>query len=77
MTLFIYDNLRAINLTSSENEATFGTINTMYNDLNSIDVKEISAINSISDYKKDIDSSDLIDEEEKTNFKKQIADLEK
>ena len=77
LTLFIYDNLRAINLTSSENEATFGTINTMYNDLNSIDVKEISAINSISDYKKDIDSSDLIDEEEKTNFKKQIADLEK
>ena len=77
LTLFIYDNLRAINLTSSENEAIFGTINTMYNDLNSIDVKEISAINSISDYKKDIDSSDLIDEEEKTNFKKQIADLEK
>lgn len=77
LTLFIYDNLRAINLTSSENEVTFGTINTMYNNLNSIDVKEMSAINAISDYKKDIDSSDLIDEEEKNNFKKQIADLEK
>jgi hypothetical protein len=77
LTLFIYDNLRAINLTSSENEVTFGTINTMYNDLNSKDVKEMSAINSISDYKKDIDSSDLIDEEEKSHFKKLIADLEK
>ena len=77
LTLFIYDNLRAINLTSSENEVTFGSINTMYNDLNSKDINEMSAINAISDYKKDIDSSDLIDEEEKTNFKKLIADLEK
>ena len=77
LTLFIYDNLRAINLTSSENEVTFGSINTMYNDLNSKDINEMSAISSIYDYKKDIDSSDLIDEEEKSNFKKLIADLEK
>jgi hypothetical protein len=49
----------------------------MYNDLNSKDINEMSAISSIYDYKKEIDSSDLIDEEEKSHFKKLIADLEK
>ena len=75
LTLFIYENFRSINLISSDNEITFGSINTMFNELHSTDIKEMSVICSISGYKNDIDSSDLIDEEEKINLKKQITNL--
>ena len=76
LTLFIYENFRSINLISSDNETTFGSINAMFNELNSTDIKEMSVICAVSGYKNDIDSSDLIDEEEKINLKKQIANLE-
>jgi len=72
LTLFIYNNLPSANV-----ENTFGKINEKFNMLNSSDIYEMSAIYNLVYYKAELDSSDLLDEEEKSNLRKQIADLEK
>jgi hypothetical protein len=80
LTLFIYENLRAINggnFISIDNDKTFGEINNEYNNLDGFDVKEMAAICNIDSFKNEIASSDFIDEEAKANLNKQFQDLDK
>jgi hypothetical protein len=80
LTLFIYENLRAINggnFVSIDNDKTFGEISNEYNNLDSFDVKEMAAVCDIDSFKNDINNFDFIDEEAKANLNKQIQDLDK
>ncbi len=77
LALFIYDNLRVLGLPNIEYETAFGSINEKFNAIRSSDIKEMSAINDLEIYKSKIDSSEFLDNEERTALKKQIADLEK
>jgi hypothetical protein len=80
LTLFIYENLRAINggnFISIDNDKTFGEISNEYNNLDSFDVKEMAAVCDIDSFKNDINNSDFIDEEAKANLNKQFQDLDK
>ena len=77
LALFIYDNLRVLGLPSIEYETAFGAINEKFNTICSSDIKEMSAINDLVIYKSKIDSSEFLDDEERTALKQQIADLEK
>ena len=77
LSLFIYDNLRVLGMPSIEFETAFGLINEKFNTISSSDIKEMSAINNLVIYKSKIDSSDFLDDEERTALKQQIADLEK
>jgi hypothetical protein len=80
LTLFIYENLGAINggnFVSIDNDKTFGEINNEYNNLDSFDVKEMAAVCDIDSFKNDINNSNFIDEEAKANLNKQFKDLDK
>jgi hypothetical protein len=80
LTLFIYENLRAINggnFINVDDDKIIGEISAEYEKINAEDVFEMASICNVSSFKNEITASDFLDEEAKTNLNKQFQDLDK